>query len=199
MTLPDFVGFPKIARLSRDCVVTEKLDGTNAQVCVLEDGRILAGSRTRWITPDNDNFGFARWVEEHCEELRTLGPGQHFGEWWGYGIQRNYGLLVKRWSLFNVIRWCLAHEVPGVVSVDAAGVPKYQKQLPECCSLVPVLYRGPFTSEACNTALDRLRCEGSRAAPGFMEPEGIVILHTAARTLFKKTLVADEAPKGLNP
>ncbi|MCJ7726507.1 MAG: hypothetical protein MUP76_09000, partial [Acidimicrobiia bacterium] len=47
---------------------------------------------SRWITPEVDNYGFARWVKDHEEELRTgLGAGLHFGEWWGQGIQRRYG------------------------------------------------------------------------------------------------------------
>ena len=79
----EFTEFPKMARLSREVIVTEKIDGTNAQVCIGEDGSMLAGSRTRWITPQDDNHGFAAWVEAHREELLTLGPGRHFGEWWG--------------------------------------------------------------------------------------------------------------------
>ena len=88
----EFEGFPKIARLSREAIITEKIDGTNAQIYIGEDGQIIAGSRTRWITPDSDNFGFARWGEQHRVELAALGPGRHFGEWWGSGIQRGYGL-----------------------------------------------------------------------------------------------------------
>jgi len=30
----EFREFPKMARLSRECVITEKLDGTNGQVCI---------------------------------------------------------------------------------------------------------------------------------------------------------------------
>ena len=30
--MEEFVGFPKIPRLTRDCVITEKLDGTNASI-----------------------------------------------------------------------------------------------------------------------------------------------------------------------
>jgi hypothetical protein len=70
----EFQDFPKMARLTRDVIVTEKIDGTNAQVCIAEDGTLLAGSRTRWITTTDDNFGFAAWVEAHREELLTLGP-----------------------------------------------------------------------------------------------------------------------------
>ena len=85
----EFQGFPKLHRLSRDMVVTEKLDGTNAQIYITDDDRFLVGSRKRWIVPEDDNYGFARWAHEHEDELRAgLGYGQHFGEWWGQGIQR---------------------------------------------------------------------------------------------------------------
>lgn len=76
----NFIPFDKIPRLKRGCVITEKIDGTNAQVVVGEDGSVRAGSRKRWITPEDDNFGFAAWVRRNEEELRELGPGQHFGE-----------------------------------------------------------------------------------------------------------------------
>jgi hypothetical protein len=177
MNAMDFQDFPKMARLSREIVITEKLDGTNAQVCIADDGTVLAGSRTRWITPSDDHFGFAAWVAEHADELRELGPGRHFGEWWGQGIQRKYGLNEKRFSLFNTSRWGEAR--------------------PACCHVVPVLYRGDFTTEAVSTALERLRTLGSVAAPGFMKPEGVVVFHTAGNVGFKKTLEKDEVPKTL--
>lgn len=179
INLPPFEPFPSIGRLKRDCVITEKLDGTNGQVVILEDGTVLAGSRKRWITPEDDNFGFARWVKEHEDELREgLGIGRHFGEWWGLGIQRRYGLQEKRFSLFNVERWG-DHNPP-----------------PACCSVVPILYRGPFTDDATIGAMDLLRKQGSVAATGFPDPEGIVIYHYATKTLFKRTFEYDEAGKG---
>src|SRR6185436_16764358 len=98
---PEFKPFPKIARLSREIVVTEKIDGTNAQVYITDEGEIFAGSRNKWLTAQDDNFGFAKWVEYNKEELLKLGPGQHFGEWWGAGIQRRYNLNTKKFSLFN--------------------------------------------------------------------------------------------------
>lgn len=176
--MTDFLEFQKIPRYSREMIVTEKIDGTNAQVLVSEDGTVLAGSRSRFITPENDNFGFAAWVRDHADELRGLGPGRHFGEWWGSGIQRGYGLKEKRFSLFNVSRW----ENPNV--------------RPACCGCVPVLYQGPFGDFGVNLALDSLRTDGSRAAPGFMKPEGIVIFHIAGNLMFKKTIEKDEEPKG---
>lgn len=190
-----FEGFPKIARLSRECIITEKIDGTNAQIRITDTGQLLVGSRTRWITPEQDNFGFARWAAEHREELLALGPGRHFGEWWGSKIQRTYGLTERRWSIFNTVRWCLSGETPERISTGDPRIEKYQEVLPGCCSLVPVLYRGLFTTDACESALEQLRRCGSKAAPGFLKPEGIVCFHVAANAGFKKTIENDGIPK----
>jgi hypothetical protein len=173
----EFIEFPKMARLARDVVITEKIDGTNAQVLITEDGRILAGSRSRFITSSDDNFGFAAWVEANRDELLKLGPGRHYGEWWGAGIQRKYGLDHKRFSLFNTARW----------SDDAVR--------PACCHVVPLLYAGPFDTASVEHYLHQLKTLGSAAAPGFMKPEGVVVFHTAANFAFKKTIDRDDAPK----
>jgi len=176
--VPEFKPFPSITRLVRGCVVTEKIDGTNACVYVLEDGRVLAQSRTRYITPEDDNYGFARWVKDHEEVLRTgLGPGQHFGEWWGAGIQRRYGLTEKRFSLFNTSRWT-------------------DDVRPACCHVVPVLYSGPFSTETISATMEGLRFHGSIAAPGFMHPEGIVVFHSASGILQKMTIDKNDGHKG---
>lgn len=188
----DFQEFPKMARLARDVIVTEKIDGTNAQICITEDGTILAGSRTRWVTPADDNFGFAAWVEAHRDELLTLGPGRHFGEWWGAGIQRGYGLTEKRFSLFNASRWYDTHQDGNYVSEPAGLV-----AAPACCHVVPVLIRGPFRTDAIEHCLGILRERGSYAAPGFMKPEGVVAFHMAGNVGFKRTLEKDEMPKAL--
>jgi len=173
----EFEAFDKIARLSRGCTITEKIDGTNACIAIGESGEFFTGSRTRWITPEDDNFGFARWAHEHKEELLALGPGRHFGEWWGAGIQRRYDQQEKKFSLFNSARWT-------------------ETKPPACCLVVPVLYSGIFTSTAADEALLLLKNQGSMAAPGFMKPEGIIIYQQAARMYFKKTLDKDEEWKG---
>lgn len=195
----EFVEFPKMPRLAREVIVTEKIDGTNACVGIAEDGQIYAGSRSRWITPTHDNFGFAAWVQEHRDELLTLGPGRHFGEWWGAGIQRRYGQTEKRLSLFNVGRWALHGATPQTVATADPRVTKTQDMLPPCCGLVPVLYRGAFDTAAIECVLSELRTKGSAAAPGFMKPEGIVVFHVAGNVGFKKTLERDEVPKALVP
>lgn len=172
----DFQAFPKIPRLNRDIIVSEKIDGTNACVVVADDlSTVTAQSRTRIITPEADNYGFAAWVAAHADELRELGPGHHFGEWWGAGIQRRYDLTERRFSLFNSFRWAKAR--------------------PACCDVVPVLGYG--------TGFDRvdgfvaaLRAGGSVAAPGFMNPEGVVVYHTQSGTMFKVLLEGDASHKG---
>lgn len=175
--MTDFVPFPKIPRLKRGCVITEKLDGTNAQIVIGDDGSIRAGSRNRWITPEADNYGFAGWVERNKEELLQLGPGQHFGEWWGNGIQRAYGLKEKKFSLFNSGRWSTGR--------------------PACCDVVPVLYAGDFTSDVVDDVVAELKRTGSIAAPGFMRPEGVIVFMTASSHLYKVLAENDNQPKGL--
>lgn len=181
--MTEYEPFTKIARLRRDIVITEKLDGTNASILIdaaSGDPRIMGvGSRTRWITPEDDNYGFARWVKANNDELLKLGDGQHFGEWWGGGIQRKYGLSEKRFSLFNTYRW---------------SDPEVR---PKCCHVVPVLGSSTtFDMALVDACVETLRKEGSRAAPGFMKPEGVIVFHAASKQLFKQTLEKDDKHKG---
>lgn len=193
----EFREFSKISRLSREMIITEKIDGTNG--CIFINGDLkdpygfLVGSRTRWITPDDDNHGFARWAYDHKPELGGLGPGLHYGEWWGAGIQRGYGLPKgeKRFSLFNTTRWCLHDQKPQRIETGDPRTEKYQDRLPPCCHLVPVLYIGLFDTSAIDSVLSMLERNGSFASPGFHKPEGIVVYHTAGNVMFKKTLGSD--------
>ena len=196
----EFTEFSKIARLSRTMTITEKIDGTNAQIyietldgfsesdpnCIAQkDGlAMFAGSRTRWITPEADNFGFARWAKEHADDLFMLGEGRHFGEWWGAGIQRKYGQTEKHWSLFNTFKWL-------------ENFDNEKPICPPCCRVVPVLYRGEFDSATIREIMMNLMNHGSFAAP-FMDPEGVVIYHEAAGIMFKKTFKGDEGKWSAN-
>lgn len=203
-----FEPWPKIARLNREIVITEKIDGTNAAVGFValdqpnwDDPNVLAfvggesflkiaayaQSRKKVITPAQDNYGFARWVQENADALyETLGYGLHFGEWWGSGVNRGYGLKngEKRFSLFNTPRYgdrekfCLS-DVPGL-------------------GTVPILYEGMFNQDEIENCLIDLTIKGSVASPGFMDPEGVIVFHTAAQTPFKVTIKGDEKPKGSN-
>lgn len=176
--LPEFQPWPKIPRRNKPVIVTEKIDGTNGIIHVAEDGHIIAGSRSRWLIDGADNFGFAAWVKEHEEELRGLGVGYHYGEWYGQGIQRGYGLTERRFALFNVKRWD-------------------NPSRPACCEAVPVLGSGFEADGVVKRLVDELIANGSRAVPGFMKPEGVVVFHTAAGTLQKVLIEGDDKPKGL--
>lgn len=213
-----FTSFPKTARLFRRCLITEKIDGTNAQVCiiprpvigtditnvtaVLDDVLIYAGSCNRWITPGNDNFGFAAWVRENAQELSKLGVGRHFGEWWGSGIQRNYDYKngERFFSLFNARRW-VEHDKPTYVIEDPnpKAEPKSTENAPACCRVVPVLYDGLFSTSAVKHSLRLLSDLGSVAQPGFMRPEGVIVFHEASMTGYKVLLENDDQPKGAQP
>lgn len=203
----EFETWGKTPRLFKNCVITEKIDGTNGAIvieaapavwdwdegvaentidCVTVDGVdyfIGAQSRNRLLTPgkDTDNAGFASWVEFNAEALVSLlGPGRHFGEWWGNGIQRGYGLEKgdKRFSLFNTKRWghyCDPEQAPNILGLG----------------VVPVIDIGTFNSFYIKDALEMLGETGSYAAPGFMEPEGIIVYHTAINQVFKVTFEND--------
>lgn len=178
MAIPEFAKFPKIPRLNRDIIITEKIDGTNAVIYVPDNDEdaLVAGSRSRWLI-GCDNFGFAAYVAANSSELRKLGPGVHHGEWWGQGIQRNYNRGIKVFSLFNTTQWSAPDSRPAGVEV------------------VPVLYAGPFDEMAIHQSLDILASRGSVASPGYADPEGIVIFHTASNGMFKVTLKDDDIPK----
>jgi hypothetical protein len=190
---PEFHEFRKIPRLSREIIITEKIDGTNGIIYIDEQNNIFAGSRKRWLWGSiqdeihNDNHGFATWVKTNKEELLKLGPGYHYGEFWGKGIRRGYGLNEKRFSLFNVNRW-----------VENATPPlqdEKQEYCPDCCYVVPILFRGEFDTSIIRITLNNLEMHGSFASNGYMNPEGIVIYHTAGNCYFKKTIKDDERAK----
>jgi hypothetical protein len=215
--MTEFKPFPKMARLSRECLITEKIDGANASIYIgptdckdphsiatffCKDGSALgmwAGSRTRWITTANDNYGFANWAVANASELVKLGEGHHFGEWWGSGIQRGYGFKngERFFSLFNAGRW-VEHDKPTylIENPNPKEKPKFTECAPVCCKVVPILYRGPFDTERVNFELDALHDFGSKAAPNFMNPEGVVVYHIAGNVGFKKILDNDAQPKG---
>ena len=201
----EFQKFNKIPRLNRDIIITEKIDGTNAQIYIdlfdalsdtdkvfamqhnlgdnADDMFIMAGSRKRYLSLESDNFGFARWVSENAQELLLLGAGRHFGEWWGKGIQRNYGMDRRVFSLFNASKWSAPH-----------------KKRPDCCDVVPVIAHGMFSEASIKNSLSFLKGAGSLASKHygieFDKPEGIVIFHTHSNHLFKVTIENDEVAKG---
>lgn len=196
--------------------ITEKLDGTNGIIHIVPIGNhgsahvealaagaiatfaedetgpgtaMFAGSRSRWLSPGKgtDNYGFAQWVKDNADCLHTLlEPGTHYGEWWGGGVQRNYGLDRKFFTLFNPFRY--------------EHLPQFGKmRLDNGYSLlttVPVLAHGT-DPEALHLQLEsciyKIR-QGSVAVPGFPNPEGLVV--TIGNQNFK--IICNEGDKSLS-
>lgn len=160
---PEFKAFSKIERIGKVFMtVTQKIHGTNAQIHIYKDEtgelQLVCGSRTKWIYPGDDNYGFAQFVHTHkAEFIEKLGEGTHFGEWAGPGINSGEGLTQKTFVLFA--HWNYPPERP----------------LPPQTVVVPVLYKGAFSMEKLNEVMADLKANGSKLVPGFMRPEGVVV------------------------
>ena len=213
ITQSAFRAWPKTGRLRRSFVITEKIDGTTAGVLISSaDGTyaepplttvrmgsrnygLWAQSRNRLVYPDTpgavrDHFGFAQWALDNAEELViALGPGRHYGEWWGKGIQRGYGLSRRVFSLFNIESLSYRY--------NSYGEPWCGGDL----RVVPLLLAGEsFSSDAVDAAMADLCQYGSMAAPGAramgIDPEGIVVHWPSSDTRFKVMYADDEYAKG---
>lgn len=175
--MSEWTGFPKIARLNRDCVVTEKVDGTNAAI-LIQSGRLRVYSKSEELTGSIDSYGFYAWVMERKRAiLDTFEDGLLRGEFAGPGINRN------RHQLTSKTFYCFAAEPR--VREGVTG-------LPDGFNVVPVLYEGPFDTAAINREVDRLRINGSLVGG---TPEGVVVFHLAGSVGFKVTCLNDNTPK----
>lgn len=165
----EFKSFPEIKQFGKvQFNITQKIHGTNAQIYIFqkEGGELdlQCGSRERWIYPHDDNYGFATFVNAHKEEfIQKLGEGRHYGEWAGPGINSGEGLKEKTFILFDWFRY-----TPEVMKDNWKG-------LPTRTVLVPVLYVGEVDVTKVQETMEDLRTNGSKLAPGFMSPEGIVV------------------------
>jgi hypothetical protein len=157
--LPEFKEWPKIPRWSNEqFIITEKIDGTNGCIIITEHGDIFAQSRSRMLTEGKDDkFGFCAWVNGNKGQLMQLGEGYHYGEWYGSGIQRRYGLKEKRFAMFNI----------------------WHQNIPECVEQVPLL------GNNFDEAVRHLNLNGSVAVPGWDTSEGIVILSSLTKVRYK--------------
>lgn len=162
----DFKAFPKIERIDRISMsITQKIHGTNASIHIFKniDGTfdVRAGSRTRWITPKDDNYGFAAYVETNKSDiiakLGVNGEATYFGEWAGPGINSGEGLTERKFILFDYWKFPPERELP-------------LQMMP-----VPVLFNGKLELETIDNVMNDLKVNGSKLVPGFMRPEGVVI------------------------
>lgn len=134
-------------------VGTTKLHGTNSGVAMdVDSGEIWVQSRNNIITPESDNVGFARFVQEHAPNFRALlasakivhglrrfFPGDTlviYGEWCGQGIQKGvavsqlprmfvvFGIRVKHQGEYSY--WFSGEQINDAFSgADLASIPIY--------------------------------------------------------------------------
>lgn len=85
----------------RTFIGTVKLHGSNAGISLMPSGEILCRSRSRIITTEDDNHGFAKHVHANIDAIRDIlndvpAAGGDvvtiFGEWCGKGIQAGVGI-----------------------------------------------------------------------------------------------------------
>jgi hypothetical protein len=164
----DFRQFPTIRNYTGTCIITEKIDGTNACIGV-EDGLILAGSRNRWLNPAQDNFGFAAWVAANEFNLTALPNGRWYGEWWGAGIQRRYNKKEKYFTPFS----------DKFIDYASATMTNIYP--------LPVIYAGRYSDEVLYETLMRLEATGSRLDAN-TPSEGVVVYFSKDRSGFKAKL-----------
>lgn len=197
----NFPVWPKIPRLHAMAFrLTEKIDGTNARLYIrttkdhgtaatTSDGErhLISGSRSRIISLSSDNFGFARWVEGNKDVIaQHLPVGDYYGEWWGFGIQRGYGMKRKVFSIFNF---------PGqddgqgsntkindaLWDINLRAVPTLGDKV-EGNDLDTELWKLKAVMSPQTTHVDTI---GSFAAPGYDKPEGIVMQELNSRFRYK--------------
>lgn len=119
-----------------------KLHGTNAGVRI-RNGEVAAQSRSQIITPDNDNNGFAKWVEANKDFFLTANTeiGGHefemtiFGEWCGPGIQKGTAINQvgrKQFAIFSILL-----NATGLIVVEPEEIKAILGDLPEDIKVLP--------------------------------------------------------------
>lgn len=100
----DWAAYHNVAPRVRTFRGTVKLHGTNAGITLTPEGELIYRSRSRVITVEDDNCGFARHMLAHEGALRGMmrNGDTVFGEWCGQGIQKGVGIssMPKMFVLF---------------------------------------------------------------------------------------------------
>lgn len=227
--MSNYPKYPKTPRLygGGRITITEKIDGTNGLIYVgkphdgnavgsvgvpvmgFDDGTrvVSAGSRSRWITPDDDNYGFAKWVWDNAARLAdALGHGYHYGEWFGHKIGRGYGRQNTREFALFATDHELGREVPGLrhvpviaddtVSLDAYGGKTFDRL--QCLSAS--YYPDPVLEYLIGDAAYEFSSGPNAYPESTLNPntpaEGLILLHHNSGQRFKIMFENDTIPKG---
>ena len=144
-----------------------KLHGTNASIRFDFDGadsnglRIRAGKRTGFITPQDDNAGFACWVEENLDWLSdfpllgdySTGPFTIYGEWVGPGIQNGTALNQLPHKVFCPFMVTFKDGVSWMYN----GMKEFIREKDDIIILKPIKFKGEAEASNCeNYVFDNL-------------------------------------------
>lgn len=144
------------------------------------------------ITPDDDNYGFAKWVYDNAGVLMdTLGYGYHYGEWFGEGIQKNpLGIEGKRFALFHATKY-----------TEDNG---YELNKVDGLETVPLLFHGQAQFDTLAETIHGLSAFGSRVQGAkthwdegltmdvAADAEGVIVWHKETQQKYK-ILLEDDA------
>ena len=113
-----------------------------------------------------DGSYLAEYLLSKGHEVRKLGSGYHYGEWWGHKIQRGYGLKHRVFSLFQTR--C--------------------KELPQCVNTVPCLGQTNF-SDLKNTIqnlwLEKMSWCAKEQGVDYESCEGFIVLSALTGIRYK--------------
>lgn len=91
-----------------------KLHGTNAGIRINADGTVFAQSRSTIITVENDNAGFAKWVDDNREFFAGNAEDSDiiiYGEWAGPGVQKNTAVnMIEKRMFFPFACYVIADD-----------------------------------------------------------------------------------------
>ena len=179
MSTTNYSSFPSIERLENIyCIISEKIDGTNGLIEINETN-VRFGSRNRYISFSDDNAGFANFFKDYEARFKDAAkdittdesyPLRIYGEWFGCGIQRNYGLKDKLFMPFSSFygEKLIEYQVPNVITPN-------------------IMYTGKFSMEIVDTCMQQLKLNGSGVVKDYKQPEGIVIFFPKYNFRLKET------------
>ncbi len=117
-----------------------KIHGTNAGIRI-SHGDVKAQSRNRFVTPDDDNVGFAAWVETNAAYWGGLmTDGVVFGEWCGPGIMNGTAINDIPQRIFAVFSLLIR----GIHIYDPETISKILSNRPHDVHVLP-WQTGPLT------------------------------------------------------
>lgn len=211
----EFTPWAKTPRLFRDCIITEKIDGTNSAVKFVKSINVLPGMENLVQAREGETLKFTG------NDVPMLQRGD---DWYAMYVQSRKRLITPKEDNYGFARWCYDNAETllddlgegthfgeywgrGIqkrytidhkrFSLFRAGMYKDVTFSTPNLDVVPIVYEGPFDTEVIRDLVSWLKVSGSMVDPKCDRPEGLIVYHTAASQVFKVLCENDEIPKGL--